>query len=401
MKIVLVTVTYPPEVRAIAGMMRELAEGLQTRGHEVTVVTSRPLMGVGPTAPEETKIASVENGILVLRAPVLPCYRRSYIIRGLAQLLMPGRFVRLLARHGRHRADGVIVYSPPLTLASVGERLVHRGCRRFLLNIQDIFPQNAIDLGILKNKFLIAFFECMEANAYARADAITCHTVSSTRLLNTQKHIPQSKLSTVPNWIDCRPYEKAEPGDFRRRYGIPDGSFVLLFSGIIGPSQELDLMLETARSTADLPVQYLVVGDGSEKKRLAEKARRMGLTNVRFEPYVGPAEYPSLVKEMDAGLICLSARNKTPVIPGKVLGFMAARKPVIAFLNGESDGHALIRESGCGYSCFSGDGEAREAIVRRMYAGASAGMGNKGYEYVEKNFSCEACIDAIERLISV
>ena len=403
MNVLLVTVTYPPEIRAIAAMMEELAQGLAARGHSVTVVTAWPTFNLSPeTQLAGLKKVSREKGVTVIRVKTLPFYRTSFCVRGVAQLVMPSAFIRAVKRHSCSKFDTVIVYSPPLPLAQVGAAFKREGAR-FLLNVQDIFPQNAIDLGILKNRLLIGFFERMERAAYASADAISSHTDSSAKFLLREKKVPREKVSTVYNWIDTAAYDLPRKADFRRRFGIAD-KFVFLFSGVIGPSQGLELVLDTASRLSDIPdIHFLFLGEGTEKKRLAARAALLKLRNVQFEPYVPWADYPRLSREMDAGLICLSSKNKTPVIPGKLLGFMAASLPVCAFLNPESDAHSIIAASGCGYSCRSDDPKAAEALVRRLYAGRRelGEMGEKGRQYCKEHFSREKCVEKLAKLVGL
>ena len=113
------------------------------------------------------------------------------------------------------------------------------------------------------------------------------------------------------------------------------------------------------------------------------------------------AEYSSLVKEVDVGFACLSMKNRTPVIPGKILSFMAASIPVIAFLNKESDGHILIREAKCGYSILSDNEKDAAGLVAKVYNEKEqlSQYGKNGYQYVVDNFSKEKCISKLEKVL--
>ena len=116
---------------------------------------------------------------------------------------------------------------------------------------------------------------------------------------------------------------------------------------------------------ADL--RLLFVGDGSELPKLERLKAELGLDNVLFRPLVAKEDYPDLVKDADVGMVSLSCRNTTPVVPSKLLSYMAASIPVVAFLNAESDGHGIIRDAGCGYSCLSDDPGKIAQSIRRMY----------------------------------
>jgi glycosyltransferase involved in cell wall biosynthesis len=205
----------------------------------------------------------------------------------------------------------------------------------------------------------------------------------------------------VHNWIDALPYAQTVPtGEWRRRYGL-NGKFVLLFAGVMGPSQGLDFVIEVAdRVKANADIFFLFAGDGAEKPRLQEMAGRLGLGNVLFGPFVSKQEYPELLKDVDVGLVSLSGKNKTPVVPGKILGYMAAGIPVLAFLQRQSDAHGLISDAECGYSAVYGDFEKATNLIARMYEHRSESkrLGANGAKYVSEVFSLEKAVEKIEAL---
>ena len=124
---------------------------------------------------------------------------------------------------------------------------------------------------------------------------------------------------------------------------------------------------------------------------------KKALQNIAFHNFVGKDQYPALVSSVDAGLISLSNENKTPVVPGKLLGYMAAGKPVIAALNRESDGHNIISEAGCGYSVVHGDMTKFTSAMRKLHAQRrSTGMGLNGRKYLLENYTKEICVTKYE-----
>lgn len=190
-------------------------------------------------------------------------------------------------------------------------------------------------------------------------------------------------------------------GRFRERYGIGDRTAVL-FAGVLGPSQGLEQAIELASRLRDREdIVFLLVGDGAEKPRLQRKAQELGLNNVLFKPFVSKDEYPYLVKDADIGLTCLSHKVKTPVVPGKIQGYMAAGVPILGILNDESDGHELVREANAGLTVHADDIDAAEKALtsllqdqdlRRKY-------GSSGHAYAAQYLSKQACIDSILRLV--
>lgn len=403
MNILLITGPYPPEIRAISFMMQELADGLTARGHRVTVATCWPQYNLTREAEGRTFSAvTVENGVRVIRVKTLPIHKSVPYIRALAQLSLPRLFLREIGRTVREKIDAVIVYSPPLTLGLAGLRVKERYGATYILNIQDIFPQNAIDLGFVKNRFLIHLLERMEQTVYAAADAITSHTKSSRRFLIEKRGIPEGKIGVIPNWIDMDIFKGVQAtGAFRARYNLQE-KFIFLFAGIMGPAQDLGFLVEVATRVADIPdICFLFVGDGVEKKALQRMVKERDLKNVLVEPFVSKEEYPFLAKEADVGLASLSMHNRTPVIPGKIIVSMALALPIVAFLNRESDAHELVRQARCGYTALSNDPEKAADLIKTVYNTRRelTALGENGRDYARRNFSKKACLDAIEQLL--
>lgn len=404
MNILLVTDSYPPEIRMISRMCQELAQELTLRGHHVTVVTSWPRYNLDEEESGKKHFPyAVEDGVDVIRVRTLPHHKVNMIVRGISELMLPFLFLRKIRKFVRHRIDAVIVYSPPLPLALVGEKIKKKYAARYLLNIQDIFPQNAIDLGIIRSRCVARYFEWLERRAYRKADALTSHTQGSKAFLLANKGISPDRIDVVPNWIDVTSFKNAKPtGLFREKYGLKD-KFIFLFAGILGPAQKLDFLIEVARRVADLPsISFLIVGDGTEKGRLQELVAKYKVTNVNFQPFVSLEQYPLLVKEADVGLVCLCGKSWTSAVPGKVLGFLAAALPVVAFLNSQSDTHRLINEAQCGYSIISDDPEKAADLVRNVFRAKTKlrTYGENGRRYVLANCSKKHRVDQLERLIT-
>lgn len=403
MNITLVTIDYPPEIRSVATMAKELAEELARRGHTVTVLTAWPGYNLPKDANAYSGSPDAQEGMVrVIRVRTLPLHKVHYAVRGLAQVLLRFLFIRAWMKFAHEAMDVVIVYSPPLSLSKIGAWMKRRYQARFLLNVQDVFPQNAIDLGILRNGLLIRYFEAVERKAYRTADRITTCTKAARRFLVETKGVPSGKVISLYNWIDTHFYQTAPFLGFRIRYRL-ENKFVFIFAGVLGPSQGLNFIVEIARRIQDLSdVCFLFVGDGTEKSKLQSMVLDHHLTNVQFEDFISQKEYPSLLREVDVGLMVLEKDCKTPTIPGKFFGFAAASLPILAFLNPESEGHRIITEAGCGYAAVSDDVEEGERLVRMIYVQRAMArtMGERGYHYVREHFSKKSCIDGIEKLLT-
>ncbi len=403
MRILIFADVYPPEVSSAAHLMCELAEGLSKNNHEVSVITAYPRHYLADSSKKiKFNTISVENGVKVIRVKTLPLHKVNFILRGISQIILPYIFAYSAKKYARD-AEAVISYSPPLPLGIAATLVKKRSGAKFILNVQDIFPQNAIDLGILKNRLLIKFFENMERKVYKTADVITFHSAGGRRFLIDKKNIPENKIILLPNWIKVETYRDIQNKiDFRDKFELKN-KFVLLFAGIMGPAQGIKYIAEVAELVSDIPdVMFLLVGDGTEKKTLEALIREKNLKNISIRPFVSKEEYPSLVKDADAGLVCLSPENKTPFIPGKFLGYMAAGKPIIAFLNKESDGFELIKKAECGYATLSDNSHAGAELVRKLYEKKEniKKFGENASRYADENLTVESCIEVLEKIIN-
>ena len=386
-------------------MMQELAIELNSAGHRTTVATVLLRNKLSSEIKKKTfDTFSFEKGVGVIRIQPYLLNSRNFILRGISQLLLPLFMGINIRRVEKQKVDVVIVYSPPLSLTILANIIKKKYNSKYILNVQDIFPQNAIDLGIMKNKLLIIFFKLIEKKAYQSADEITSHTETSREFLLKEKNIPPNKIHLIPNWIETKPYEISQRTNFyRKKYGLED-KFIFLFAGVMGPSQGLDLIINAAKDVNnDIPdICFLFVGDGLEKNRLMKMAESYAINNVVFQPLVSLEEYPALVKDADVGLVCLDSKNKTPVVPGKILGYMSASIPVVAILNKESDGHKLIRQSQCGYSIVS-DTSRKEIkrLITKIYREKQKleQYGKNGHRYVLEHFTKDICVGKLMTLL--
>lgn len=403
MNTLIVTPYYPPIISTLSGMMQELAEALKLRGHHVTVATAwLPNKVSRETDCNDLGVYSNERGISVIRIRTPFLNSRNYLLRGFSQLLLPYLFWKFITRYVK-KTDVIAVFTPPLTLAVIGSFVKKKFGAKFVLNVQDIFPQNAIDLGIMRNRLFIRFFEYLELNAYRSANQITSHTKRSLSFLVEQKNVPASKVHLITNWINTAPYCNACGIDFRQKFQL-DGKIVFLFAGVMGPSQSLDLLIEAAihvKRVSD-EICFLFVGDGTEKARLMEMAKKNSLDNVVFKPLVSLEQYPDLLKSVDVGIVSLGSLNKTPVVPAKILGYMSTSLPVVGILQKESDGHDLISEAKCGYSILS-DCSSKDVagLFIKLYSEKDrfAEYGENGFRYVSEHFAKDVCVDKLITLL--
>lgn len=409
MKILIVTVYYPPVISSLSVMMKEVAEDLCDKGHEVTLATSKPHSDLNLTKDQldtQYKIFSIENKVRVIRVPTPPLKSKFYIIRGLVQFLLPYIFYRKIIKSSPSGFDKVIISTPPLHLTKIGKMLKNRFDTKFILFVQDIYPQSVIDVGAMKNKIFIKYFERISQEAYKNADLITSHTKGNRKFLIENNDISPHKIYYLPNWIDLNLYslKDSQKISFRSLYGI-EKKFIFLFAGVFGLGQGLEYFVDGILQIKKIPEEFvfLFVGEGSEKNKIEKKIRDNNSNNFIFKPFIPLEEYPALVNEVDIGLVCLDQRISTPVVPGKLLGFMASSLPVFGLLNKESDGHDIIKYADCGFSIISGSSyDIIEKTLNEIYNNKDKlkKMGRSGFEYVSKYYNKDKCINDIYKILS-
>ncbi len=407
MRILLITAYFPPDTGSAAHLFYELGSVLVKRGHEVTVLTGMPsyhAQGSLDRYQGRKRLQEEIEGMKVVRVNTLQLPRHLMVGRALWQFGVALSFLK--AGLGLPRHDVSLVYSPPVPLGLAAWGIRKGKGTPFILNVQDLFPQSIIDLGLLRNSTIIRGFESMERLVYRKADYITVHSEGNRRHVRG-KGAREDKVAVFSNWVDTefiRPKERLD--GFRRKHGFGEG-FLASFAGVLGYSQDVDVILEAAHLIrrqlpapgAD-PLHWLIVGDGVEKSRLAAKAASMGLDNVRFLPMQARDQYPAVLQASDICLTTLRAKVKTPVVPSKILSIMAAARPVVAGLNLEGDAPRLITESRCGLCVPPEDPAALAKAVLTFYQNPSLKeeMGQNGRRYAEKYLSLDRSGERYESL---
>jgi glycosyltransferase involved in cell wall biosynthesis len=401
MNVLFITNYFPPEIGAASHLFYDLAEGLTKMGHRVTVVTGFPKYNVDrEKLPEKYKkglyLREDMNGIRVLRLKTIPFPQYIPVARGLDHFTLAGIFLFGALLSGKQ--DVILIYSPPLTLGVTAYFVSKIKGIPFVANIQDLFPQNAVDLGILKNKYLIKMFEIMERFVYRKADCITVH--SEKNKLHVAKR-GGKRVIVMPNMVDTEfitPMEKYN--SFREEHGLGD-KFVISFAGTMGYSQDLDVVLECAKLLERYEdILFLLVGDGVEKKRLETKAKKMKLGNVKFLPMQPKHRYPYVLAASDVSLVTLKREVKTPVVPSKILSIMASGRPVVGCMNLDGDAPELIEEAQCGYCIEAENSEKLAEVILELYRDRKKleEFGKNGREFAEKNLSKRVITEKYEKL---
>jgi colanic acid biosynthesis glycosyl transferase WcaI len=402
MRLLLLSRYYPPEIGAAAALYADLARGLCERGNAVTVVTGFPWYNLARMPQRYVGKAFLRenmDGVEVVRVR-LPAFGSRALKLALGHMTAP--LAAVVGGLMVSRPDAIVVHSPPLTMGVAGWMLKRVWGAALLLNVQDLHPQCYIDQGVLRNRIVINIWEALERFCYAGADVITVHSDGNRRHVVELKHAAADKVHVLHNWIDADK-ERPLPRDnaFAREHGLT-GKFVVGYAGTLGMSQGMMTVVEAAvllRGRDD--VLFFIVGDGIDRERLEARVREYGLQNVRFLGMQPREMYPWVVASCDTGLIILNARVRTPVVPSKMLSYMAGGRPIIASVPLEGDVPRFVNEAGCGVCVPPGNPQAlARAVVDladapdacRRYAAA-------GRAFVQTHCSLREAAEAVERLV--
>lgn len=399
MKILILSEAFPPETKSASTLFFELAESLVKRGHQVSVITRMPRYNVAD-GTDLVNIPAQEtvSGVKVRRFKTPPLARTIPIIRGFEHFILGwiffwgGLFIE--------RAEVILVYSPPLPLGITGYWLGKIKRCPVVVNVQDLYPQTVIDLGLLKNKFLIGVSRWMERFIYRRSDAITVHSTGNQAYVRSYG-AKDNLVEVVHNWVDIDGIRLAgKENDFYRKYDLK-GKFVVSFAGVMGFAQGLDVVLGAAEILKEnKDIQFVLVGDGVKKPELEAMAKEKKLANVLFVPTQPLNIYPQILHASDVCLVTLRKDLATPVVPGKMLSIMAAGKPVVASLALAGDAPKILAEFNCGIAVEPDNPAELAAAIKKLYNDPvlRETMGKNGRRGAESTFSREKCVARYETI---
>jgi colanic acid biosynthesis glycosyl transferase WcaI len=402
LRVGILTINYFPERLGIGRVADELSTGLAQLGHSVVVVTSFPHY------PEFEVHRDYRWAILgrerrsdrveVFRSFVHASPRATFGAKALWYGSFTASSVLNFLRMGR--LDVLLVVSPPPTLCLPAAAWQAFTRTPIILNVQDIVPDAAITYGMMTNKVVIAVFKALERFAYRVSDEIAV-VAPGFRTNLIRKGVDEDKITVIPNWVDT---DTILPQDrvngFRDTHRLGADAFVVLYAGNIGMSQGLEVVLEAAdrlRSHSD--IRFLIVGAGTMRRELVERAHAIGLPNVTFLP--PDQDAASMYAAADLALVLQRPNVLDVNFPSKIAVIMASGRPILAGLNAAGDAAHVVVEANAGALIEPGNAEELAAAVLRLRADPVSRQryGDSGRRFALANFSRQSAIAAYERLI--
>jgi glycosyltransferase involved in cell wall biosynthesis len=344
MHIALIADTFPPLRSSGSVQLRDLAREFKRQGHSLCVLL--------PAADqcEAWKLELFDDTqVLRLRAPRIK--EVSYARRTLAEFAMPFAMLRNFFKSplANQVWDAVVWYSPSIFHGPFVSVLSRSSNAKSYLIIRDIFPEWAVDMGLIKRGFRYWFFDAIARYQYSVADVIGVQSSGNQQYFEGWLKKPGRRLEVLQNWL-------GKPSAVRCSIRVDEtalvGRKVFVYAGNMGVAQGTSILLELAEKLRIRPVfGFLFVGRGSDVVRLKDIARSRQLDNVVFFDEIDPDEIPDLYAQCHAGIVALDPRHKSHNIPGKFLSYMQSGLPVLANINPGNDLAQIIRDERVGQVC--------------------------------------------------
>ncbi len=344
----------------------EFAQHLARQGHGLTIVASSLSYLTGTRAGAHSGFVTKENveGVEVLRAYTLSCLHKSFFWRVISFLSFMCSSVVASFRAGS--VDLVIGTSPPIFQAFSAWLVSFLRRRPLLLEIRDLWPEFAIDMGVLRNKSLIALARRLEKFLYVRAAHIIVNSPAYRDYI-IGKGVPEQKISLIPNGVDPEMFKPESDGRaFREELGL-NGDFVVTYAGALGMANDIPAILNAAAELRDVKeIRFLLVGDGKERPKLQKMADDLKLTNVKFTGARPKSEIAEVLAASDA---CLATLLDIPMFrttyPNKVFDYMASARPTVLGIDGVI--RKVIDDANGGIFVPPGNPKGLAAAVLKLY----------------------------------
>ena len=325
--------------------------------------------------------------------------KTNILEKGISTLALETKFIKGIKKYFADVKFDLVLYStPPITLQKAVEYIKKRDHAKTYLLLKDIFPQNSLDLGILKKTgikgLLYYFFRRKEKRLYKYSDFIGCMSQANVDfILKNYPEIPPEVVEVCPNSIEPQPILKDEAllAEIRNKYGIPADKTVFIYGGNLGKPQGIDFLIECLRANMNNEqVCFLIVGSGTEFSKLKKFFDTEKPRNAQLFSQLPKDEYELLAYSCDVGLIFLDKRFTIPNFPSRLLSYMQASMPVLAATDVNTDIGAAIEKGNFGFWCESGDVmEFNKRVQQLCDPGLKSTMSINARQYLENHYTAE------------
>lgn len=322
---------------------------------------------ISPTEKREKKETHIvkENHVTILRLKIGNMQKTNIIEKGISTMLIEPILKRTIKNYFLDVKFDLVLYStPPITFVGAIEYVKKRDGAKTYLLLKDIFPQNAVDIGMMSTSgvkgLLYRHFRRQEKKLYAISDRIGCMSQANVRyVLKHNPEVRRDKVEICPNSIEI--VEKSVDAETRKRirekYRLPQDKKVFVYGGNLGKPQGIHFLIECLKKCSDVDIYFLIVGDGTEYGILEEYVRSSQQKNLKLMKSLSKEDYDDMVGACDVGMIFLDHRFTTPNFPSRLLSYMAAKIPILAVTDSNTDIGKVIVNGGFGWWCESDDAD--------------------------------------------
>jgi colanic acid biosynthesis glycosyl transferase WcaI len=403
MQILIYSYNYDPEPIGIAPLMTELAEGLVKRGHSVRVITGMPnypQRQIYDGYRGKWYVTEEKNGVTIQRSYLRIKSKPNLLDRLLLELSFV--FTSIPQALNGWRPDVILLTVPPLMISLPAALLGYLYNCPVVLNVQDILPEAAIRVGLIRNKWMIRTLETLEKFAYRTAHSISVIADGFVENL-IKKGVSPSKIRCIPNWVDVnfiRPLPK-ENNPWKKANKLDD-KFVVLYSGNIALTQGLETVVEAAVLLRHIPeIVFAIAGESQALERLEKYCQTCSADNVVLLPLEPREELPQMLAGADIGLIVQKSNVISFNMPSKIPLLLASGRAIIGSVPASGTAAKAIRKSG-GIVVKPELPSALAAAVMDLYTNPVKRemLGKKGRKFAIERYSFEQALDQYEELFA-
>lgn len=391
MNILFLTMSSGIEKFQSRGIYTDLMRKFQNEGHNVYIVFPRERKHGLPTE------VRVQDGIHLLGVKTLNVTKTNVIEKGIGQVSIEFLYKRAIKKYLKGVNFELILYStPPITFPKVIEyaKKANPSAKTYLL-LKDIFPQNAVDMGMLSKtgvkSLLYKFFRAKEKKLYAISDYIGCMSPANVRyVLKHNPEISADRVEVAPNSLELIDAEKYVDKSVLAKYNIPTDKPIFIYGGNLGVPQGIPFLIQCLEANADREdCHFVVVGSGTYYQKLADWCQTRQPKSVTVMKGLPKEDYDRLVQACQIGLIFLDYRFTIPNFPSRLLSYLEYKMPIISCTDPNCDTGPIAEANGFGFYAPSNDVAEFTNTIDKMLTSDIVAMGANGYQYLKDNYLIE------------
>jgi colanic acid biosynthesis glycosyl transferase WcaI len=388
--VLLITPQYAPDFGPSAPIYTSICEGLRGMGCNVIVITGMPHYGGAQKVYADTPRQEVLNGVQIFRERVFSNSRASFIKRILYHLSLNLSFTYSAFRRAARSSIDVYLADAPCFWSGL-PIFVNAIIRRkpYIYIIHDIFPDVLVRLGVVRNQKIIRFFGLIENYYYSKAAFISVLSDGFKRNL-IDKGVPAEKIVVIPPCVDTDFIKPVSIESSLRKEWRLEGKFVVLYSGNLGFSQDLDILLSVAKLFSDRSdICFVIVGEGVKKDYIQSVVVETGLKNIQLHAFLSHEMVPELYSMADISLVLLNKEIEVESVPSKTFTIMASGRPLIAVAGENTELAELLECSGCGIRVQPGNDNELYTAILRLYENSTSRseLGERARKHVLKFYT--------------